>query len=383
MIKSRHFFSLLGLLFLIGAFACKSTQTGVSNTQTGNENANASEAMQSGGVSGGKGSLGRIFRGSVGANKVQMTLNREGDQISGTYFYQKIGTDISVKGSINSQGDFTFLESDSTGKPNGEFKGKWSEAANLPTATLEGTWAKPNSKETLSFYATEQIIEFNNGLRVDTKEIKEENKKLRYSVDVEYPELIGGANPNSGKFNQEVKSLVTKEVKGFKDGVSEAATDEAPANPDSGSDIQIGYDVVLATEDLISVVFGISTYSEGAAHPNSYSQVINYDLKNGKSLKLADLFKPGSEYLGVISRHAVSDLKKQAGQDADNDWIEKGAGPDVDNFLSWNISKRGLALTFDPYQVGSYAEGPKHVVVPYSVLKDISKPDGPIGAMSK
>lgn len=382
MIKARSYLVLMVILLTIGA--CKSKQSGVqTNTQNGNGNANAQADLQSGGVSGGKVSSGRVFRGSIGDNKLQMTLSREGDQLSGTYFYQKVGSDISLKGSINGQGDFTLQEFDNSGKQTGEFKGKWSEPAGLPTASLEGTWAKPNSKQTLSFFATEQMVEFTNGMRVVTKEIKEESKKQKYSIKVEYPELTGASNPNADKFNQEVKNLIAKETKGFKEGVSEESAEDAPADTETGSDIQIGYDVTLATNDLISVIFDVSAYSQGAAHPNSYAQVINYDLKSGRTLKLVDLFKPNSDYLSAISRFVIIDLKKQSGQDADNDWIEKGAGPDTDNYLNWNISRKGLAITFDPYQVGSYAEGPKHVIVPYSTLKEFSKPDSPISSLSK
>lgn len=364
------------------SLACKSNKGGGETNQAGTDKSDS--GARSGGISGGKIPAGKIFRGSIGDNRLQMTLDRDGDQLSGTYFYQKVGTDISLKGSINAHGDFTLNEFDSAGKQTGEFKGKWNEPVELPFASLEGTWAKPNSKQTLSFYATQQMIEFTNGSRVATKEMKEDNKKENYSIDVEYPELTGSPNAFAGNFNQEAKSLVVNETKGFKEGVAEANADEdTPQDTGGGSDIRISYDVVLASDDLISVSFDISAYSQGAAHPNNYSKVINYDLKTGKLLKLGDLFKPKSDYMGVISRYSVSNLKSQAGNDADNEWIEKGAGPESDNYVNWNVSRKGLAVTFDQYQVASYAEGPKHVIVPYAVVKDVTKTDGPIGNMGK
>ena len=126
----------------------------------------------------------------------------------------------------------------------------------------------------------------------------------------------------------------------------------------------------------------------GAAHPNSYTEVVNFDLKNGKQLRLADIFLPGSKFLGTLSNYCIQDLKKQSkaqGADGmlDDDWIQKGAGPDLANYNSWSITKKGLAVTFDPYQVGPYAAGPQHVLVPYSAVKDIIKPDGPAGQFAK
>jgi hypothetical protein len=58
--------------------------------------------------------------------------------------------------------------------------------------------------------------------------------------------------------------------------------------------------------------------------------------------------------------------------------IDAGAGPRADNYRAWNITRKGLWITFDPYQVAAYAAGPQNILVPYSVLKDIIKPDGPI-----
>ncbi len=378
-------FYLIGLVSLMafGFLACTKKQTGVSSDlQVNGDSANVQVDSKQGGMSGAKSAGGKVFRGSIGDKKIEMTLRREGDQLSGTYLYRRIGSDIALKGSLDKQGKFTLQEFDNSGKQTGEFKGKWDEPANLPTATLEGTWAKPGSDQTLSFYMTEQAIEFTNGLRVLQREIKEEDKKKKYWVEAEYPELTGAANQGADKFNAEVKRLITKETQEFKQNESEIGADDLPAET-SNSFIDISYDVVLATDNLISVMFGVSTYSRGAAHPNYSTSVVNYDLKSGASLKLADLFKPGSDYLEAISRFCMDVLKKQAAAiDAPTETIDEGASPNPDNYQSWNISKKGLAVNFDPYQVASYAEGPKNVIVPYSVLKEMIKPDGPLAAVA-
>ena len=103
-------------------------------------------------------------------------------------------------------------------------------------------------------------------------------------------------------------------------------------------------------------------------------------------MRLADLFKPGAKYLKVISDFCIKDLQKQskAHDDMlDNESIQDGAGPDIKNYRSWTITKKGLGINFDAYQVGPYVAGPQFVVVPYSALKDIIKPDGPIGSFVK
>jgi hypothetical protein len=63
--------------------------------------------------------------------------------------------------------------------------------------------------------------------------------------------------------------------------------------------------------------------------------------------------------------------------------IEKGAAAKADNYQGWTLTKKGLGIEFDPYQVGPYAAGPQSVLVPYSNLKDIINPEGPIGQFVK
>jgi hypothetical protein len=162
--------------------------------------------------------------------------------------------------------------------------------------------------------------------------------------------------------------------------------DEEEPRPEGsmGSDLSVGYDVLLAQDDLVSIKFDVSTYFQGAAHPNSYADVLNFDLKNGKQLKLSDLFKPGAKYLPAIAAYCINDLKKQAkDKGLLDEEIEKGAAAKSDNYESWTITKRGLSIHFDPYQVAPYAAGPQFVLVPYSTLKDLINPEGPIAQFAK
>lgn len=379
----RVFLVLMAMMLSVGSLACKSKDAGVSSgLNTNGDNANSQMGAQPGGISGAKVSSGKLFRGSISDKKIQMTLQRDGEQLSGTYSYQKIGSDLSLKGTIDKQGNFKLKESDNSGAQTGEFEGKWNEQANLPTATLDGTWSKPNSSDKLSFYATEQMIEFTSGLRVVTREIEEEDKKKKYTMFAEYPELVGASNPNAEKFNREIKNWVMKQTGDFKKEMMEMSEEDMDPDTQSGDLIEIGYDVTYATEDLISIIFGVSTYSRGAAHPNYSTYPVNFDLKSGARLKLSDLFQPGSDYLSRISSYSIEDLKRQAGKDNYGyEQIEEGAAPEDDNYQSWNISKKGLAITFDAYQVASYAEGPKNVVVPYASLRDAVRSDGALSAV--
>ena len=336
----------------------------------------------------------RFFKGSIGnALDLQMKLVREGEQLTGNYFYQKVGTKIDLRGSIDKDGNVTLEEFASAGKQTGVFKGVWKQAGD-GAVEIKGDWTKPNSEKKTAFSLLQEPIEFSNGAEIVAKQIREKNKKLKYEVSAAYPQLIGETDPNYDRFNQTVRSLISRKVSDFKKEMTpsaedELAPDENPVIDDSlGSDITVNYELALAKDDLIAIQFTVSSYSAGAAHPNSYTEVVNFDLKNGKLLKLADLFLPGSKYLETLSNFCIQELKKQAKAQGDyaamdDDWIKRGAGAELTNYDNWTITKKGMGITFDPYQVAAYAAGPQNVLVPYSAVKEIIKPEGVLGQFVK
>jgi len=332
------------------------------------------------------------FKGSIGTSlDLQMKLVRTGDQLAGSYFYQKVGNRIDLRGSVDKDGNLMLDEFDSSSKQTGMFKGLWTVDPKDGLITLAGNWSKPanqkDSDKKTAFSVHEEPISFTGDVDVVAKQIKENNKKLHFEISVQYPQLTGGNNPNIEKFNQAARAEVTKKVAMFK----KEMTPEEGENPEEtrpedsmGSDLTIAYSIALAQDDLVSIDFSVHTYYQGAAHPNQYAETLNYDLKNGKLLRVSDLFKPGAKYLQAIATYCIADLKKQAEQNGlMPEEIEKGAAAKSENYEAWTITKRGVGIEFDPYQVGPYAAGPQFVVVPYSTLKDLINPDGPLAQLAK
>jgi Protein of unknown function (DUF3298)/Deacetylase PdaC len=329
------------------------------------------------------------FKGSIGTSlDLQMKLVRTGDQLAGSYFYQKVGSRIDLRGNVDKDGNLTLEEFDRGGKQSGVFKGIWTVDPGDGLIRLAGNWSKPpgekGSEKKTAFSLHEEPIAFSGDVELVSKQIKETDKKLMYEISAQYPQLTGGNNPNFEKFNQTARALVTKKVAGFKKDVKVEEGEELPPEGSMGSDLFVGYTVVLAQDDLVSIKFDVGSYYQGAAHPNSYSDVINYDLKNGKQLKLSDLFKPGSKFLQAIATYCIADLKKQAKEKGLlDDQIQEGAAPTSENYKSWTITRKGLGINFDAYQVGAYAAGPQSVMVPYTSLKDLINPDAPIAQFAK
>lgn len=330
---------------------------------------------------------GRVFRGWVGDYPARMTLRRSpGGELSGSYSYEGRTGSLTLKGSVDGKGDFTLEEFDGA-KKTGTFKGQLRERDYEPEASLSGNWTKPGGRggETYFYFVEHPVTA--GGPAVTTKQIKERNKRRGYEVHVEYPHVEGAE-----QFNRLAEGFATKEVADFKRDAGRRPG-EKDFMPGAGDDsLNVRYYVRSATADLVSVEFAMSYYEHGAAHPSHAFHVINYDAKAGRRLSLADLFKPGSNYLGKISEVAVRQLRRWNSDSAeyagghqylDDEGIAEGASPKEENFKNWTLTPRGLVVTFDYYQVGAYAAGSPSVVLPYAELKDVLRAGGPLDAAAR
>lgn len=328
----------------------------------------------------------KIFRGMINGIGFEMKLARDGDKLSGSYFYTKVGKPLKLSGKIDKSGKFTLEETDEKGKKTGEWSGTWKEDENAAGIALEGSWKKPSDSEgdSLSFYATEQVVNFTGNIKFTDKTVKENQTAKRSEIFAVYPEISGVESAASAeKFNSVIKNKVTELIDAYKKQVADYSEEDVKNLPaEVGLEQQIGYDVIMANNDFVSLLFSDYAYLGGAHGMTTYLP-INYDLKNNRELQLADIFEPNSGYLKTLSEYSIADLKKRVGDMSDDEWISKGAGADKENFGNWNLTKKGLLITFEPYQVAAYAAGSQTVIIPYDKLKNLLKKDGIVLQIAK
>jgi hypothetical protein len=318
----------------------------------------------------------RVFSGSVGRYPVRMTLRRApSGELSGAYSYEGRTGSLALKGKVNEKGELTLNEYDGL-KQTGTFKGIWREKEYEPEARIEGDWTRPGGGGGQPFTLYEELV---SGARVTEKRIREGGRALRYEIEAAYPQVEGAAT-----FNRLVEDFVRKEVVDFKRRPDSSSGGGEPLNS-----LNVGYSMRLATDQLVSVQFTTSLFEQGMPHPQYSMRTFNYDLKAGRQLGLADLFKPGSNYLQAISAAAVAGLEKINGEDEGGGMFlsmpeeRAGAAPKAENYRNWTLTARGLAVTFEPYQVGPFAAGAPAVLIPYGELRDLIRPGGPLSSVLK
>jgi hypothetical protein len=204
---------------------------------------------------------------------------------------------------------------------------------------------------------------------LNSENFREENETPKYIIEITFPSLVGV--PDSEILNQGIADLLELEMDAFKTMAQDNEEWRAANMPEIGNDMYVDYIVVIDQKGLISILFTISTYTAGAAHPFSFSRTVNYNVSEEHFIELAELFFPGTNYLELLSDLCLSRLR-----DSGIDPWEEGALPIVENYRNWNIQDDGLLITFDVYQVAPYAAGPQRVLIPYQELRESIPPGG-------
>jgi hypothetical protein len=201
----------------------------------------------------------------------------------------------------------------------------------------------------------------------------EESQVPVYKITAQIPYLDPSTHPSVQAFNAYVKSVVEAEIAAFKGGMAEMS--ETPETAGSSFDVQ--YALIGQKGSIWSIQFNIMGYSDGAAHPYTYSVTVNYDLQNIKPLTLDDVFLPGSNYLQVLADISKTELtNRNIGYDAA---VSPGADPTPQNYKNWNVSNEGFfVITFIQGQVGPSAAGPQVVTIPFSALSGVINAQGPL-----
>lgn len=216
-------------------------------------------------------------------------------------------------------------------------------------------------------------VAFGRGLRIVPKDIKLENQRLRYKIDITYPQIEGTNNPRILNLNRRMKRLVSEQYRWPLNPTKEDLR-YYQKHPDIFNSIDLTYEVPFATDDLLSIYFEGYSYGIGAAHSVQHSFTVNYDLRSGKSLKLADIFKPSINHLRFISQYCSNELTKRHGE-----YIWKEAlTPKAENYESWNITNEGISINFDACRAVGCAGGEQEVKIPFATLRDMLNPKSPL-----
>jgi len=172
-------------------------------------------------------------------------------------------------------------------------------------------------------------------------------------LEVFYPFIVGGTNENAMLImNQQIISLVNRLI-------AEQGYYKEPHT----TSVTGYYEIKTNERGVLSLVIINYTYHQHAAHGLTIAKSLNYDVCTGKNYLLHELFKPGSNYVKVIS-----DIIKKQIKERDIPLIEefKEIRPDQDYY----IADKSLVIYFQLYELAPYVYGMPHF--PISVYDIVS-----------
>lgn len=131
---------------------------------------------------------------------------------------------------------------------------------------------------------------------------------------------------------------------------------------------------IYRNPDLTTIELGAWHYHTGAAHGMSTTRFINWSHKDQKALVLDDLLQPGKrEQFFAVQKQAHQKwlAKLDFAQDDPEQYLRLWPFQPTDNVA---ITDAGLLIKYDPYAIAPYAAGMPQILLPYSELQDVLRP---------
>ncbi len=112
----------------------------------------------------------------------------------------------------------------------------------------------------------------------------------------------------------------------------------------------------------------------GGAHGNTLQRSLTFDVENGRSYKLGDLFKPGSNYRQRLDAIIQAQIKAR-------NLPLLGDYPGITEDQDFYIADKALVVYFPLYAIVPYAWGFPYFPISVYEIEDIIDEEGPLGQM--
>jgi len=112
----------------------------------------------------------------------------------------------------------------------------------------------------------------------------------------------------------------------------------------------------------------------GGAHGNTLQRSLTFDADTGRSYKLGELFKPGTDYKARLNKIIEAQIKSR-------DMPLLGPYPGISDDQEFYIADKSLVIYFQLYDLVPYAWGFPYFPISVFEIQDIIDEDGPLGIM--
>lgn len=206
-----------------------------------------------------------------------------------------------------------------------------------------------------------------NPLYILKQEFQRETEFFKY--DIKYPILLPILNYYCNSYYNldvinNINNTIYSDVKNLKDKVKSESKEYkkeyyqivlSESNKDYVKyqyELYIDYKLTYNKNNIISIPMNIYEFT-GGAHGMTYLNSYNYNLINGKKLKLSDIFKENIDYKKIIDNYIKYVIKKNPDIYFQGNNGFKG----IKEEQSFYIEDDGIVIYFDLYEIAPYYVG--------------------------
>ncbi len=334
------------------------------------------------------------FVGTINGNlPIVVDLVQQGNSYSGNYYYTKYNLPISLEGQVNKNGEIELSVYDDNGEKSEFIVGKTNQN------TFVGNWYNKDKTKKLPISLVEDYsksISFKMTSLKDSikliKTKKESPQAVFSEVFVEVNQVPQGSNLAKIKeliqkkqnlsSSKTVKQVIEKNKNDYFKEYLEANKDfEQEYSYMANWERQNGVSIVFNDNYFTTLVFFAYQYS-GGAHGGYSENFLIIDTKNGKEIKLNDIFDKSA--LVILQKRMLK--KAYAYTNSENATSLEDAGYLVDKIDvtdNFSLNERGITFVYQQYEIAPYALGMPAFVFTWEEIKDMIKTDSPVNALIK
>ncbi len=295
------------------------------------------------------------YRGEVAGLPVFARLGLDGRKIRGRYFYERVGTDIALGGSLSGAGDVTLTEGP-PGAPSGRFEGRCEE----PTGVIAGTWSRGAKGPPTGTFRLVPIVAGDSPVTARRRVVlnghggstDEDGGTTTWKCTYEETrfELFGLRDPRAER---------AINGQGLEPRLEPAIDKDAPkevARCEQGFGNEEQRTVLETFRDIVTFQTESFSYYDGTPHPNRGVDFRSWDLRTGREITGKDVLARSPTAMLV----ACAEKQFPDGPAPNGGWEEMSE--------HFNLTAKGIhffAMSFPHVFAAASGEGP---TVSYAVL---------------
>jgi hypothetical protein len=317
------------------------------------------------------------FTGAIDKYPVTFHLYRINNSFSGYYYYNSTEETIDILGTLDKSGLLKLKHTDNDFKVDEVFSG------NFKDSSFSGTWL--HKGKLLPFRVA--LKKDNKGLAFDYIYVHGEKKlpkeeygrnELAYEATAVWP-VTASQHPATHLIKELIAGEFDEKSSAQEIGKTMIIEKNEVLNPVQKEDEPKTYDldkavrIVYLNEKLLTIASFVYI-DGGGAHPNHYTNYKCVDLVNNRNLTITDVLdtvtcKGTLQALLEKKFCTAFNVKKD---EKISDYLFSDTIPVGTNF---ELTSKGIAFHYNPYEIGAYALGDVHLYIPYKELGSCMKPE--------